>query len=310
MWRWIEAMNEVFENYLTYSAGVRQFTKATIDSYKNDLIIFEEWLKELELNVFELKASDIRIFIAELADKKIAPASINRMMSTLRGFYALRFNLTKINPISSVRNLKLAQKLPVFMFPKQAQEFCKLPSNAGILWETRDAALFASLYSTGCRVSELAGLDIKDLDKTLSYAIVFGKGKKERKVFFAEFAKEYLREYLKERSDLVEKFKGQVQKDGKGKIRDALFINQKAQPLTSRGIRYIINRYVQLSPELKHLSPHAFRHSFASTLITRGADIRVVQELLGHESVSTTQRYTHITAEQLQNLYKTAHPHS
>lgn len=305
-------MNEVFENYLTYSAGVRQFTKATIDSYKNDLIIFEEWLKELDLDVFELKASDIRIFIAELADKKIAPASINRMMSTLRGFYkyALRFNLAKINPILSVRNLKLAQKLPVFMFPKQAQEFCKLPSNADILWETRDAALFASLYSTGCRVSELAGLDIKDLDKTLSYAIVFGKGKKERKVFFAEFAKEYLREYLKERADLVEKFKGQVQKDDKGKIRDALFINQKAQPLTSRGIRYIINRYVELSPELKHLSPHAFRHSFASTLITRGADIRVVQELLGHESVSTTQRYTHITAEQLQNLYKAAHPHS
>ena len=294
-------MNEVFESYLTYSAGVRQFTKATIDSYKNDLIIFEEWLKELELNVFELKASDIRIFIAELADKK-----------TLRGFYkyALRFNLTKINPISSVRNLKLAQKLPVFMFPKQAQEFCKLPSNADILWETRDAALFASLYSTGCRVSELAGLDIKDLDKTLTYAIVFGKGKKERKVFFAEFAKEYLKIYLQERTDLVEKFKGQVQKDGKGKIRDALFINQKAQALTSRGIRYIINRYVELSPELKHLSPHAFRHSFASTLITRGADIRVVQELLGHESVSTTQRYTHITAEQLQNLYKAAHPHS
>ena len=305
-------MNEVFENYLTYSAGVRQFTKATIDSYKNDLIIFEEWLKELDLDVFELKASDIRIFIAELADKKIAPASINRMMSTLRGFYkyALRFNLAKINPILSVRNLKLAQKLPVFMFPKQAQEFCKLPSNADILWETRDAALFASLYSTGCRVSELAGLDIKDLDKTLSYAIVFGKGKKERKVFFAEFAKGYLKIYLQERTDLVEKFKGQVQKDDKGKIRDALFINQKAQPLTSRGIRYIINRYVELSPELKHLSPHAFRHSFASTLITRGADIRVVQELLGHESVSTTQRYTHITAEQLQNLYKAAHPHS
>ena len=305
-------MNEVFESYLTYSAGVRQFTKATIDSYKNDLIIFEEWLKELDLNVFELKASDIRICIAELADKKIAPASINRMMSTLRGFYkyALRFNLAKINPISSVRNLKLAQKLPVFMFPKQAQEFCQLPSNAGILWETRDGALFASLYSTGCRVSELAGLDIKDLDKTLSYAIVFGKGKKERKVFFAEFAKEYLRGYLKERAEVLEKCKGQVQKDGKGKIRDALFINQKAQALTSRGIRYIINRYVELSPELKHLSPHAFRHSFASTLITRGADIRVVQELLGHESVSTTQRYTHITAEQLQNLYKTAHPHS
>ena len=235
---------------------------------------------------------------------------LGKALEDLTAAYNNFIEKAKEAAIAAMGDTVIAQKLPVFMFPKQAQEFCKLPSNADILWETRDAALFASLYSTGCRVSELAGLDIKDLDKTLSYAIVFGKGKKERKVFFAEFAKEYLKIYLQERTDLVEKFKGQVQKDGKGKIRDALFINQKAQALTSRGIRYIINRYVELSPELKHLSPHAFRHSFASTLITRGADIRVVQELLGHESVSTTQRYTHITAEQLQNLYKVAHPHS
>ncbi|WP_024467402.1 tyrosine recombinase XerC [Treponema pedis] len=308
----MEEADKIFEDYLTYTAGVRQFTKATINSYKNDLQIFKSWLKELNLKVFEVSASDIRIFAAELGDKKFAPASINRLLSVLRGFYkyAVRFNLTKVNPATGLRNLKIPLKLPVFMFPAQAQEFCALPENKNILWEARDAALFASLYSTGCRVSELAGLDIKDLNFSFSSAIVFGKGKKERKVFFADFAKDYLKIYLKERKMLLKKHQGEVQTGEDGKTRDALFLNKRGKPLTIRGIRYIINRYVEISPELKRLSPHAFRHSFASTLVTRGADIRVVQELLGHASVSTTQRYTHITAEQLHSLYKKAHPHS
>ena len=305
-------MNEVFEIYLDYVAGVRQFTEATVNSYRNDLTIFEKWLGEMEIDPFSVSASDIRIFIAELADKKCAPASINRMLSSLRGFYkyAVRFRLIKESPVTAVRNLKQAQKLPKFMFPEQALRFCALPANKNILWEARDAALFSALYSTGCRVSELAGLDIQDLEPSLSSAIVFGKGKKERKVFFADFAKRYLRAYLAERAALLKRKQGNIQKDKNGKERDALFLNRMGRPLTARGMQYIVDRYVAVSPELKQLSPHAFRHSFASTLVTRGADIRVVQELLGHQSISTTQRYTHITAEQLQTLYRSAHPHS
>lgn len=308
----MKTVNEVFENYLTYISGVRQFTEATIVSYKNDLQIFELWLAELDLNVFEVSVSDVRIFIAELGDKKYTPASINRMLSTLRGFYkyAVRFHLTKINPVISLHNFKIADKLPVFMFPAQAEEFCALPENKNILWKTRDAALFACLYSTGCRVSELIGLNMEDFATSFSSAIVFGKGKKERKVFFADFAKNYLSAYLKERERVLKERndKNRIQKSGV--FRDAVFLNKRGLPLTERGVRYIIDRYVMLSSELKHLSPHAFRHSFASTLITRGADIRIVQELLGHSSVSTTQRYTHITAEQLHSVYKSAHPHS
>ncbi len=305
-------MNKLFEDFLSYNEGVRQLTEATINSYRNDLKLFENWMNELDLEVLNLGLSDIRIFLAELADRKFSPASINRTLSTIRGFYkyAIRFEHTKTNPTASIRNFKIAQKLPNFMFPKQAEDFCDLPENAGILWKSRDAALFASLYSTGCRVSELSGLDMRDLDSSHSSAIVFGKGKKERKVYFADFARHYLNEYLKERDDLLKKHQGGIQKNKDGKVRDAIFLNQKAQPLTARGIQYIINRYVEVSPDLKKLSPHAFRHSFASTLVTRGADIRVVQELLGHESVSTTQKYTHITAEQLHMMYNMAHPHS
>ena len=305
-------MNKIFEDYLAYNTGVRQFTEATINSYKNDLFIFDTWLAELNLNVFEVSTSDIRIFAAELADKKFAAASINRMLSSLRGFYkyAVKKNLTKTNPVLALRNLKIPQKLPVFMFPAQAKNFCALPANKNILWAARDEALFSSLYSTGCRVSELAGLDMKDFSPSFSSAIVFGKGKKERKVFFADFAKERLKTYFAEREKLLQKRQDTKQIDESGNVRDAVFLNRLGQPLTVRGIRYIIDRYVSVSPELKRLSPHAFRHSFASTLVTRGADIRVVQEMLGHASVSTTQRYTHITAEQLHSLYKKAHPHS
>lgn len=305
-------MNDIFKKYLVYNSGVRQFTESTIASYENDLKIFDSWIKESELNIFEVSASDIRIFISELADKKFAPSSINRMLSTLRGFYkyAVKNNFIQENPVITLRNLKTPQKLPLFMFPAQAKKFCKLPENKDILWAARDEALFSSLYSTGCRVSELAGLDMNDFNDSFSSAIVFGKGKKERKVFFADFAKAAIKKYFMERDELLEKYSGKKQIDEYGNVRDAVFLNRFGQPLTVRGIRYIINRYVELFPELKKLSPHAFRHSFASTLITRGADIRIIQEFLGHSSVSTTQRYTHITSEQLQSLYNIAHPHS
>lgn len=305
-------MNDAFKNYLDYSAGVRQFSKATIISYNNDLELFDSWLNDLNLKAFEVSASDMRIFVAELADRKFSAASINRILSSLRGFYkyAVKNNLTKLNPVSGLRNLKIPQKLPAFMFPAEAKAFCLLPENKNMLWEARDVALFSSLYSTGCRVSELANLNMNDFNSTLSSAIVFGKGKKERKVFFAEFARSALKAYFIEREILFKKYYKKNQIDNATKIRDAVFFNRRGQPLTSRGIRYIVNCYVNISPQLKHISPHSFRHSFASTLVTRGADIRVVQELLGHSSVSTTQRYTHITAEQLHSLYKSAHPHS
>lgn len=135
-----------------------------------------------------------------------------------------------------------------------------------------------------------------------------GKGNKERKVFFADFAREAVLRYLTERAELIAYLKEQ---DGlKTPVAEnALFLNCRGGALTTQGIRYIINRYTALLPNYKKLTPHAFRHSFASMFITRGADIRVVQELLGHSNIATTQRYTHITTAQLQDLYHKAHPH-
>ncbi|MEL3899666.1 MAG: tyrosine-type recombinase/integrase [Treponema phagedenis] len=304
-------MNETFEKYLDYIAGIKHFSKQTVISYRNDLLLFDSWLTDSELKFTELGVSDIRIFVADLREKKFAPASINRMLATVRGLYryAVRFNLCQTNPALAVKNLKLPKKLPRFLFPEQAKEFYNLPVNKGLLWEARDAALFSVLYSTGCRVSEIASLDMKNIDSKLNSAIVLGKGSKERKVFFADFAKEYLQIYLAERNELLKKHTGEIQRDKTGRKRDALFINQRGMPLSVQGIQYIIDRYAAVSPDLKKISPHVFRHSFASTLISRGADIRVVQEMLGHENISTTQKYTHVTPELLQMLYHRAHPH-
>lgn len=307
-------MEPVFEDYLTYSASVRYFSEKTIEAYRNDLKLFSEWLSDNELAFTCITGSHLRIFVADLANRHFAPASINRTLSCVRGLYryALRKGLCTTNPAALIRNLKQPEKLPRFLFPDEAERFCEFPKEAGILWYARDAALFSSLYSTGCRVSELQSLSVQDMKGDCSWAIVRGKGRKERKVFFADFAQEAVQRYLTERAELLNYLQ---ERDLSRKRRcppvdeTALFLNCRGGALTTQGIRYIIDRYTALLPDYKKLTPHAFRHSFASMFITRGADIRVVQELLGHSSIATTQRYTHITAAQLQNLYHKAHPH-
>ncbi|MEL3906094.1 MAG: tyrosine-type recombinase/integrase [Treponema sp.] len=303
-------IEEVCEEYLTYSAGIRRLSDNTVESYRSDMQLFSVWLKDSGLTFTEITRAHIRIFIADLANKHFAPSSINRTLSCVRGFYryALRKGLCTVNPAAAVRNLKQPEKLPRFLFPDEAERFCAFPKEAGILWYARDAALFSSLYSTGCRVSELHGLTVQDIRGNGSWAIVKGKGSKERKVFFADFAQEALQRYLTERTALLEQRQQGSLKKAQGE-EQALFLNCRGGALTTQGIRYIINRYTALLPNYKKLTPHAFRHSFASLFVTRGADIRVVQELLGHSSIETTQRYTHITAAQLQELYHRAHPH-
>ena len=292
-------MEQVFEDYLAYSAGVRHFSEKTIEAYRNDLKLFSAWLAENELPFTEVSKVQVRIFVADLGNRHFAPASVNRILSCVRGLYryALQKGLCTTNPAALIRNLKQPDKLPRFLFPDEAERFCEFPKEAGILWYARDAALFSSLYSTGCRAAELQGLKITD-----------GKGSKERKVFFADFAQEAVQRYLTERAELIAYLKEQ---DGlKTPVaEETLFLNCRGGALTTQGIRYIIDRYTALLPNYKKLTPHAFRHSFASMFITRGADIRVVQELLGHSNIATTQRYTHITAAQLQDLYHKAHPH-
>ncbi len=159
------------------------------------------------------------------------------------------------------------------------------------------------LYSSGCRASELVGLKLSDFMDGGRSAIVTGKGNKQRKVYFVQEARKALAEYLKDRKKVL----------ADNKVDPApreLFINQKGGALTTGGLRYILNRYSGVEGTNRHVNPHAFRHTFATTMLGNGADVRVVQEMLGHSSISTTQRYTHITTEKLIETYNKAHPHS
>lgn len=296
-------MNKNFIDYLNYITGLKNYSENTTVAYKNNLAVFEKWLEENNLKLFKVDANDLHIFVAYLSEKDFSPASINQMLSTIRGFYnfAVRFKLIKINPAQQIKNIKLPETLPNFLFNDEMLDFCKAPEGEKNLWTARDKAIFVSLYSTGCRISELVSLNLKDFSNDLKSAIVLGKGSKERKVFFANFAVTTLKEYLLERKILLDK--------KQNKKVQAVFLNQQGERITARGVEYIIDYYLKVNSNYKKITPHTFRHSFASMLLAKGLDIRMVQELLGHESISTTQKYTHVTSEQLQALYRSAHPH-
>ncbi|MBO4729120.1 MAG: tyrosine-type recombinase/integrase [Spirochaetaceae bacterium] len=288
------------EEFLSYIYGVRNLSENTLEGYKHDLDLFVELLgNESELE--DITLGDLQLCVAQLTEKKFAATSINRFISAVRSFfkYAFRMGYIKVNPALRLKTIKAPQKMPRFLYPSETEEFCAQPEKTNLLWPSRDEAIIKCLYSSGCRVGELAGLKLRDLSSDLSSAIVLGKGKKERRVFFSAETVTALKKYLLER-------KQNIKKDSNV---DALFVNQLAKALTIRGIRYIINRYSGIEGTNHHISPHALRHTFATTLLSNGADIRVVQELLGHASISTTQRYTHITTEQLVRTYNQAHPH-
>lgn len=293
-------MNRYFEEYLEYIRSVRSLSPRTVESYSRDLSLFDSFLSGMP--PFEAVDSDIRLFAAELGQNSMDAASVNRILSALRGFYrySVRFGLTATNPASSIRNLKVPRKMPAFLFADDAAALCRKPSEGSILWPVRDTALLWVLYSTGCRVSELSGLLLQDIDPSGTSATVTGKGRKQRKVFFSREARSVLADYLAERTAVLSK------NQEKDRSQNRLFISKRGRALSVRGIQFIIGRYTE---DARHLSPHALRHTFATTLVSRGVDIRSVQEMLGHTSISTTQRYTHVTSEHLKKLYHRSHPH-
>jgi integrase/recombinase XerC len=287
--------------YLEYLTAVRGVSERTAAAYTRDL---ERYLAYCDNRGFLPEGADpagVRGFIADLSAEGIASVSVNRSLSSIRGFYRwmMRFGYRKDDPSSLLRNLKTPKTLPAFLLEKEMAEFSELPGTAGILWPERDKALILTMYSAGLRISELVELSLKTLEKDFSGARIIGKGDKERQVFFSEEAREALLAYLPMRQVRV----------AKDKPTERLFVNRQGKPISVPGVRWIINQYAERSGLGKNIHPHALRHSFATHLVNSGCDIRVVQELLGHASISTTQRYTHVSTERLKNVYKKAHPH-
>jgi site-specific recombinase XerD len=286
--------------YLDYLFSVRSVSAQTLRAYCGDLDHFTRWCAGQRVEPEQATARDVRLFIGGLGREGLAAVSINRVLSSLRGFfrYMIRFSYRTDNPAASIRNLKQPKKVPSFLWEAEMAQFADLPDTAGILWRERDKALILTLYSAGLRISELASLTLPNCEPDLSAARVIGKGDKERVVYFSDEARAALTAYLPSR---LEKMRHPV---------DALFISHRGKPISIPGVRWIIGQYAKASGLDKNIHPHSLRHSFATHLVNAGCDVRIVQELLGHSSISTTARYTHVHIEHLKAVYEKAHPHA
>ena len=296
-------LNELVEEFLLYLSVVRNVSENTVAGYRNDLTQLQSLLTP-EIDVKTVTKENLLLCIGELSRQKRAAASINRFISAFRTLfsYARKFEYIEKDPALEIKTVKQPKKVPNYMTQAEVQQLCNQPAENELLWQKRDMAVLAMLYSSGCRISELRNLKLSDFTDGGHAAIVTGKGNKQRKVYFADKARECLAEYLKDRERVLAE-------NNVAEKTDQLFISQKGKPISVNGLRYIITRYSGVEGTNHHINPHAFRHTFATTLLSNGADVRLVQEMLGHSSISTTQRYTHITTEKLIETYNKAHPH-
>lgn len=287
------------DEYLVYLDSVRSVSPNTIAGYRNDLDRLCEFLGK-DRDITGIKKNDFLICVGELSKEKKSAASINRFIAAVRGLfsYCRRMNYTSTNVALELKTVKLPKRIPRFLTGDEVDDICKMPGKQEILWETRDRAIFEMLYSSGCRVSELVGLKFQDFKDGTKSALVRGKGNKERYVYFEEDARKALALYLEDRK---KRFPDSTESH--------IFLNQGGTALSVSGVQYILSKYSGPEGTNHHVSPHAFRHTFATSMIANGADVRLVQELLGHSRISTTQRYTHVTTERLIDIYNKAHPH-
>lgn len=274
----------------------KQYSPKTIESYHLDLREFESFLTAEHLTVTTFESRDARNYLTFIYDKNYKKTTISRKISAIRSFYNYlneRY-IVENNPMSQVSFPKRDSMLPDFLYENQIDAlFQSLDKNKKMY--TRDRALLELLYGTGIRSAELLNIEVSDIDFDHRLLKVLGKGSKERIVPFNESVKEALLEY-------IETFSKDMEETG------AFWLNYNLTKLTDRGLRYIINKVMKESAVKASLHPHTLRHTFATHMLNNGADIRAVQELLGHESLSTTQRYTHVSKEQLRQAYLSAHP--
>lgn len=296
----IEQLKLLVEEYLDYIASVRHLSPRSVEAYGRDLALFQAYCHAEEAG-FPPNGREARSFVASLSRRGLHARSINRILSALRGFfqYLQKRNEVEANPFSEIEGLKSGRRLPAFLLPEEIERMLDLPGDD--FSGTRDLALMEFLYSTGCRVAEAVSVDEGDIRAGEGRVKVLGKGNKERYVYLGAPALEALGEYRAQRRALLERLGRREQ--------TALFVNRRGGRLSARGIRLIVDRYAREAGLGKRVSPHSYRHSFATHLIDAGAGIRTVQELLGHSSLKATQVYTHVELERLRKIHAAAHPH-
>jgi len=295
------------KEFTSYLVAEKNASPHTIESYLNDISQFKEFLKKSghagEFCDFKIDSIDrlaIRSFLAFLYDKKFSASTMRRKLSTLSSFFRFlcREGHLKNNVVKTVLAPKTENKLPSFLSIDEMFRLIDLPKGDSFL-ALRDRAMLELFYSTGIRVSELVSIKTEDLNHATQIVKVLGKGGKERLLPFGRKCSEALAKYIKARIEKLSSSKTNT---------EFLFLNYRGKDISTRGVRKVIEKYVTTGNFPEKVSPHSIRHSFATHLLEGGADLRSIQELLGHASLSTTQKYTHLTIDKLVETYDQAHP--
>lgn len=298
-------MKRYIDKFLRYLEIEKNYSSHTLLNYQEDLEDFSDFLnpkKDIDPNKvrqISLEGIDylsLRRYLAHLKERNLKPRSIARRLSCLRSFFRFlcRDGYLKNNPTLSIKTFKLDKHLPSFLTEDEVLRLLKASGQTNDERGLRDQAILETFYSTGMRISELVGLDVDDIDFISGVSKAKGKGKKERLLPVGEHALKAISVYL----------------DKRAKQSSALFLNRYGRRMTARGTRNVVRKYIRRASLRGGISAHSLRHSFATHLLNRGADLRSVQELLGHANLSTTQIYTHLTTEKLKSVYDKAHPHA
>ncbi|WP_437437506.1 tyrosine recombinase XerC [Staphylococcus pseudintermedius] len=290
-------LKQIQEQFLDMLKRERFFSDHTLKAYHDDLVQFNRFLAQEQLSLMAFKYIDARNYLQTLYDMGLQRTTVSRKISTLRSFYA--FWMTQdheiVNPFVQLVHPKKERYLPTFFYTEEMEALFQTvmqDAHKGL----RDRVILELFYATGIRVSELVSLKTEDVDLEMCWIKVLGKGGKERIVPFGEFCRQSIEQYLADFAPIQN-----VQ-------HPYLITNLKGQPITERGVRYVLNDIVKRTAGVTSIHPHKLRHTFATHLLNEGADLRTVQSLLGHVNLSTTGRYTHVTNQQLRNVYLQAHP--
>lgn len=294
-------MNREIDNFIDYLKNERNYSDYTINNYYKDLIDYSLFLDNNNLKFDKMDYKKCIDYLRYLDEKDLKRTSISRKLSSLRTFYKYLVlnNKSDNNPFMLVSSPKKEKRIPKFINYENIEEIFKMPDINTEVGQ-RERVILEILYSSGVRVSELVSIKLNDIDFSDKAIVITGKGNKERMVSFGDYAKDAIDLYIK---DGRKKLLGDIKSD-------YLIVGHNKESLTTRRVEQIIDDIIKHTSIKLNITPHVFRHTFATHLLDQGCDLIVVQELLGHTSLSSTEIYTHVSNEQIRNVYLNAHPRS
>jgi integrase/recombinase XerC len=297
-------VNQPIQNFLEYLTHTRKFSLQTVTAYQHDLELYFRFLLKQSWLFDRIQLKDARAFLADQVQQDLNPKTLKRRVATLKHFYQFYVDegLITINPFALVRTPKVPKTLPTTIDEPQVQQVLNHPVEEASRLMMRDLALVELLYGSGLRASEVVNLTMQDVNLPQRMLRILGKGNKQRLVPITKPCQQSLSLYLKDvRPTLIHALDA-------SQLTNHVFLNHHGRKLTVRGLEYILSQMAKRSGIALQIHPHQLRHTFATQLLDNGADLRTIQELLGHATINTTQIYTHVSKEALQKEYRAAHP--